>query len=553
MNALRDGANEKEDDLLAAILCEMTDRQNRGDRVDVHEYCRQNPSLSDEIRQLFAAVVVTENAGKQVPLSRDLVESNEPFDAGMECPCPFGEFELLGELGRGGMGVVFKARHLRLGRLIAVKMILQGEMASVEDRQRFMAEAKAAAKLQHDSIVSVYEVGQHQGRLYFCMELITGMTLLEELADRPCSPHRAATILRQLADAMSYAHSQGILHRDLKPSNILITEQGDAKISDFGLAKQVTDPSLKLAEMTLTGAIIGTPSYMSPEQAAGARGEVGPSSDIYGLGSILYHMLTGRAPFQADSPVDTLLMVMDQDPVPPRSLNRSANRDLESIAMRCLQKPTQLRYATAASLSSDLTAFLDDEPISARSGRISQLWSRMFRETHNVNILENWGLLWMWHSLVLLIASIATNVLSLMEFDGIYQYPILWIVGLGAWAAVFWYLRRRMGPVTFVERQIAHIWAASMICVAGLFPIEVLLGLAPLSLSPCLGLIAGMTFVVKGGILSGSFYVQAFAMFVTALLMAAFHDYAHFIFGVVASLCFFIPGLKYYRRRQSRQ
>lgn len=556
-NSSRDDAASVEsqggsgDELLANLLSEITDRQSEGEAVDIDEYCQRHPEIADELRKLFAAVVVTDVAGRESAFGPDSwKEQNSEADNLIECPYKFGEFELIEEIGRGGMGVVFKARHLRLNRMVALKMILQGELASPDDRQRFMAEANAAAKLQHDSIVSVYEVGQHEGKLYFCMEYISGRTLLQELATGPLLPRRATRILLQIAKGMAYAHQQGVLHRDLKPSNILISENGDVKITDFGLAKTFSSrQSISIDRMTMTGAVIGTPSYMSPEQAAGARGEIGPASDIYSLGSILYHMLTGRPPFQGASAMDTLMMVLDQDPITPRILNRNANRELEMIALRCLQKPPELRYQSGDELVSDLEAFLNDEPISARSGRLNHLIARMFRETHNAQILENWGLLWMWHSLVLLIASFATNILQLLKFEGVYQYPILWIVGLGTWAAVFWSMRRRMGPVTFVERQIAHVWAASMICVAGLFPIEMLMGLGPLELSPCLGLIAGMTFVIKGGILSGTFYIQAAALFATAILMAWIPLYSHFIFGVVSALCFFVPGLIYYRRK----
>lgn len=542
--------------LLAKVLSEITDRQNAGESVDVHQYCKQYPLIRDEIRSLFAAVVVTDTAGKEAA-NRPLTDL--PIRTGKAGRIPatfqeFGEFELLEELGRGGMGVVFKARHRSLNRTVALKMILQGELASEESRRRFITEAHAAAKLQHPSIVSVYEVGETDGRLYFAMEYVQGRTLQEVLSDGPISTRRAAEILYQIAIAIDFAHQRGVLHRDLKPSNILITDDGEVKITDFGLAKQFTEaPSNSSPNITITGAVIGTPSFMSPEQAAGANSEVGPTSDIFSLGSLLYFTLTGKAPFDAASPMDTIMMVMDQDPMPPRILNRSTDRDLEMICLRCLQKPAELRYQKAGDLASDLEAYLLDEPISAQSGRFAHLMARMFRETHNVDVLENWGVLWMWHSLVLLIASFATNILRLMNHGGIYQYPVLWIVGLGTWAGVFWYLRRRMGPVTFVERQIAHVWAGSMICVAGLFPIEMFLGLAPLTLSPCLGLIAGMSFVIKGGILTGTFYIQAVALFLTAILMAAVPDYAHFIFGVVAALCFFIPGLKFYRRKKRNQ
>ena len=289
---------------------------------------------------------------------------------------------------------------------------------------------------------------------------------------------------------------------------------------------------------------------MSPEQAAGAKGEVGDVSDVYSLGAILYHMLTGRPPFLGASPVDTLMMVMEQDPIMPRVLNRRVDRRLEMIALRCLQKPQDLRYGSAADLKQDLKAYLNDESISAREGRFMQVIGNVFRETHHAQVLENWGVIWMWHSLVLLIASLATNMLALFGDDNRIHYWLLWTFGLGAWAVVFWFVRRTMGPVTFVERQIAHVWAAAMGCVAFLFPLEAALGLEVLSLAPLLGVVAAMVFLAKAGILSGTFYIQAVIMFGTAILMARFPQYAMTLFGFASAACFFAAGWKYSRRRR---
>jgi serine/threonine-protein kinase len=240
-------------------------------------------------------------------------------------------------------------------------------------------------------------------------------------------------------------------------------------------------------------------------------------------------MLTGRPPFQAASPVDTVLMLLEQDVVPPRVVNPGADSDLELIALRCLQKPADLRYLSAAELADDLEAYLKDEPIAARSGQFRQVLAHMFRETHHAIVLENWGLLWMWHSLVLLVACLLTNILHWSGFRDRWYYIVLWTLGLGLWAAGFWWLRRRMGPVTFVERQIAHVWAASMAAIGSLFVVESILGLPVLALSPVLGLVAGMVFLVKAGILTGTFYVQSVVLFCTALLMARFPQAAHII------------------------
>lgn len=536
------------DERLALLLAELTDAVQQGQAVDLNAVCSQHTDLAHELRQLWGAVMVADAVG-----SDSLGAAAEPVQdtpsGALELPTRLGGYELLEELGRGGMGVVYRARQLGLDREVAVKMILRGQLATPSERERFRAEAEAAARLDHPNIVPVYEVGEAEGRPFFSMKYIAGRTLAQLLVEHPLPAHQAASILAAVSRAIHFAHESGVLHRDLKPSNILIDSDGEPHITDFGLAKRIADP----VSLTKSGAVLGTPSYMAPEQAAGARGEVGPASDVYSLGAVLYHMLTGRPPFQAASPVDTVLLVLEQDPVPPRLLNPKADRDLEMIALRCLQKPADLRYADADALAADLEAYLHDEPIAARSGRFVQVLSRLFRETHHAAVLENWGLLWIWHSLVVFIACAATDLLHLAGLHERWYYIALWTAGLGAWASVFWALRRRVGPVTFVERQIAHVWAASMVAIGLLFFLELLLALPPLTLSPILGLIGGMVFFIKAGILSGTFYLQAVALFATAFVMGLFPRFAHLIFGTVTALCFFIPGWKYYRQRGERQ
>lgn len=539
-----DSFSQNREQQLADLLSELTDTVQRGESVDIEAVCRSHADLAEELRGLWAAVMVAEATGSSPPPT--LADGpQEPPSGTLELPCTMGGYELIQELGRGGMGVVYRARQAGLDREVAVKMVLRGQLASAADNQRFRAEAEAVARLDHPNIVPVYEVGELEGRPFFSMKYVAGRTLTQLLAERPLPAREAARILATVSRAIHFAHQKGILHRDLKPSNILIGDDAAPHITDFGLAKRTTDA----ASLTKTGMIIGTPSYMSPEQAGGARGEVGPASDVYSLGAILYHMLTGRPPFQAASPLDTVFLVLEQDPVPPRVVNPKTDRDLEMIALRCLQKPADLRYPSADALADDLEAYLNDEPISARSGRFAQVLARLFRETHHATVLENWGLLWMWHSLVVLIACVLTNVMRQAGYEDRLAYIAVWTVGLGTWATVFWTLRRRMGPVTFIERQIAHVWAGSMIAIALLFFIEISLGMPPLTLSPVLALITGVLFFVKAGILSGSFYLQAVTLFITAFVMAAFPKYAHYIFGTVTAMCFFLPGWKYYHQR----
>ena len=530
------------------LVTELADEANRGKTMSLDEACKLHPKFETELRELWGTIIVTDAAAKEQGSS--FLQSSDVAAPQLELPCDFGNYILEEEIGRGGMGIVYRAVRTSNEEPVAIKMILKGDFATEADRQRFETEAYAAAKLDHPNIIPIYEIGEIQGRSFFCMKLIEGQSLSERLTRGPMPPARAARIMDQVSDAIEYAHQQGVLHRDLKPSNIMLDSSSNAYIADFGLAKQAQQDRISL---TRSGAILGTPSYMSPEQAAGERGQVGVTSDVYSLGAVLYNMITGRPPFLGSSPVETVLMVLEQDPVAPRILNRRADRRLEMIAMRCLQKPQDLRYSSAKLLNEDIKAFLRNDSMAASEGRFGQIIGNLFRETHHAVVLENWGLIWMWHSLVLLVASLATNILFIYGNNNRLHYWLMWTFGLSAWAVVFWLFRRKLGPVTFVERQIAHVWAAAMCVVAFLFPLEASLGLEVLSLAPLLAVTAGMVFLVKAGILSGSFYIQSAALFLTAIVMALFPPAALTLFGFVSGACFFFAGLKYYRRRKTQK
>jgi WD40 repeat protein len=283
----------------------------------------------------------------------------------------FGDYELLEEIARGGMGVVFKARQVSLNRVVALKMILSGHLAGPEDVERFRTEAEAAANLDHPGIVPVYEVGCHDGQHFYSMGFVDGRSLAKALVDGPLKPRRAAELVRAIAEAMAYAHQRGVVHRDLKPGNVLLDGSGHPRVTDFGLAKC----SQRDSQLTGTGQVLGTPSYMPPEQAASRLAEIGPLSDVYALGAILYTVLVGRPPFQAASAMETLKQVLEQEPVPPRQLNAQIPRDLETICLKCLRKEPAKRYASAQALADDLGRHLRDEPIVARPvGALERGW-----------------------------------------------------------------------------------------------------------------------------------------------------------------------------------
>ncbi len=283
----------------------------------------------------------------------------------------FGDYELLNEIARGGMGVVYKARQMNLNRTVAIKMILAGHLASDEDVKRFYTEAEAAANLEHPSIVPVYEIGQHNGQHFFSMGYVDGSSLAERVKKGPLPIKQAVLLTKKVAEAIEYAHSKGVVHRDLKPANILIDQLGEPRVTDFGLARNIQQES----GITRTGTVMGTPSYMPPEQAAGKTDEVGPLSDVYSLGAILYCLITGRPPFLAASVMDTLMQVLEKEPAAPSLLNPLVPRDIETICLKSLQKDPARRYESAGELAADLGRWLNGEPILARAvGRTERVW-----------------------------------------------------------------------------------------------------------------------------------------------------------------------------------
>jgi tRNA A-37 threonylcarbamoyl transferase component Bud32/DNA-binding beta-propeller fold protein YncE len=291
-------------------------------------------------------------------------------------PLHFGDHEILDEIAHGGMGVVYKARHLKLNRTVAVKMALGGQLASPVELHRFRGEAEAAARLQHPNIVAIYEVGEHDGLPYFSMEYVEGKTLTQVVRDGPLPARRAAGYLKAMAQAIDHAHQHGVLHRDLKPSNVLIDRLDRPRITDFGLAKRLAAAAERSEiPVTVTGQVLGTPAFIPPEQVTGRSNDVGVPADIYSLGAILYFLVTGCPPFSGQTLAETLSQVLHAQPVSPRRLNPGVPRDLETICLKCLQKQSQRRYATAHELAEDLERFLQGQPIEARPvGRFEKAW-----------------------------------------------------------------------------------------------------------------------------------------------------------------------------------
>lgn len=359
-----------DDPRVLELLAEMLDSGATPDEV-----CRSCPELLARVREEWREVCRA-RADVDV-LFPPFREPRQEAARSEGTPLPtIAGYEIEAVIGHGGMGVAFRARHLRLNRVVALKMMLAGEYASLHERERFQREAEAVAGLRHPNVVQLYDVGECDGRAFFTMEYVEGGSLARELNGTPRRPREAATLLATLAGAVHAAHVGGIVHRDLKPSNVLLTADGTPKIGDFGLARRRGDG----AGLTRTGAAIGTPSYMAPEQAAGARTAADPAVDVYALGAVLYELLTGRPPFRAETAAETIQQVLSLDPVPPSRRNPKTPRDLEIICLKCLHKEPGSRYADAASLGEDLGRFLRGEAITARpEGRLERLTRRIRR------------------------------------------------------------------------------------------------------------------------------------------------------------------------------
>ena len=470
--------------------------------------------------------------------------------------CPvvrrIGDYELLYEIGRGGMGVVYKARDLKLNRFVAVKMILPGAIPDETDLQRFHTEAAAAACLRHPNIVSVHQVGVEDGRCYYCMDLIEGPSLAKRLADGPLPGRVAARYLVGVARGIEHAHQHGILHRDLKPANILLDADDQPHVADFGLAKQMTAAD---QGQTRTGAILGTPSYMSPEQATGVK-EIGPACDVYSLGAMLYEMLTGRPPFRAETPLDTLTQVVEQLPAPPRLLNPKVDRDLETICLKCLQKDPAHRYPSAATLADDLQRYLDGEAIHARTFNVIDRIARTLEHSQYDVQFGPYGTMLYWFAVIVMTTQVVKH-LQMTFGQPVAAVAVCQALQFALLGLVFWrYRGKSLASPTTAERQLWSVWvgyiaASVLIAATGWreFSHDQIYHMAEY---PFFAITAGMAFFCLGSSYWGWCYAFGAAFFALSVLMLFDARWAVLEFGALWSAILVVLGARLRRLARER-
>ena len=447
----------------------------------------------------------------------------------------FGDYELLEEIARGGMGIVYKARQVSLNRIVALKMILSGQLATEDDIKRFQIEAEAAANLHHPHIIPIYEVGKQDGQHYFSMEYVDGTSLSQMAREGPLSPKRAARYVQQVAEAIDYGHQCGVTHRDIKPSNVLVDSADRARVTDFGLAKRVEEEG----DLTATGQPVGTPPYMSPEQIAGRRDQIGPISDVYSLGALFYELLTGRPPFGGKNSLETFIQIRERCAKLPRQLNPHVPRELEMICMKCLEKDPKDRYPSARAMASDLNRFLSGDSISISStGLFERVFRTLERGHHDVEF-QTWSRMLFHFAWIVLVAH--GLVFALVQYP--LRHALLWlglvrVAKFSGMAIVLWACRRDWyPPCGKPSRQLWALWLGYLAGSISLALVEYTLSspqrpFEEWMLYPRLAILASLGFIMMGSSYWGYCYLIGGGFIVLALGMVWSPDAAPLVFGM---------------------
>ncbi len=483
--------DDPQEEVLNGVLAAYLEAIARGEAVDRRALVANHPMLAAELNGFFAAhdhaarlaenwrtsdsgdleIMAAANekvakkadnftaTGEFLARSPDATQRADRADHELRLR-KFGDYEILEEIARGGMGIVYKARQISLNRIVAVKMILSGNLADESDIRRFRIEAEAAAHLQHPNIIGIYEVGQHDGHHFFSMEFVAGENLSQIIRKGSVPPKQAARYVRQIADAIGHAHRKGVTHRDIKPSNVLIDDKDQARVTDFGLAKRVKCEQ----QLTASNQIVGTVPYMAPEQVMGSRDRVGPASDIYSTGVLFYELLTRQPPFRGRTDLDTLQQIREHDPKPPRKINPQTPRELEMICLKCLEKDPEKRYGSAQELADDLERFLDGDSISLSGpSLLDRLLCTLGRGHHDVEF-RTWANMLFHFAWIVFVA----NLLGFLVVGRLQvSPPLIWLaifraLEFAGMALVFWLYRADWYPPQ--GRPARQLWALARLC-----------------------------------------------------------------------------------------
>jgi serine/threonine protein kinase len=478
----------------------------------------------------------------QPTVGLDALEPTAPSPQNRPAGEPFGHFILQGELGRGGMGIVYRAWEPALRRQVALKMLLTDCFDSSQ-LQRFHAEATAAAKLSHPNIVRVHQVGQFGDRHWFSMDLVEGSSLAQRVGKGPLPSKVAGRYLALIARAIAHAHEEGILHRDIKPSNILLDADDSPHVADFGLAKHMAADN----GHTRTGALLGTPSYMAPEQACGSK-NLTQATDVYGLGALLYELLTARPPFRGETTLDTVMQVIENEPVPPTLLNPKVDRDLETICLKCLSKKPENRYPTAQALAEDLERYLQDETISARSLNVLDYLGRTLERSQFDVEFRPYG------NMLLVFAVFVLLTQSLTQLSMFQRWPTWTIVAMHflkfiLLGSTLWYYRPHgLLPTTTAERQMWSVWLGYLLACSTIGPYsQILHGTEAMyegRIYATFCCVTGMAFFYLGSSYWGRCYAIGACFFGLGWVLANWPTWGAVVFGVAWSVTLVIIGLR---------
>lgn len=526
------------DPRLGVILRNYLEAEDAGAAVNRDDFLAHHPEFRDELTAYFETVDQVEDCKSW--LLPNTPTRTIPSDG-------IAGYRIEAEIGRGGMGIVYKAIHLRLSRIVAIKLL----RAEDEDTAvRLLAEARAAARLDHLGIVPIFEVGDHQGRPFLAMAYVEGETLAKIVKRGALPGKKAARIARDVALAVQHAHEQGVIHRDLKPANILITPVGKVKVTDFGLAKRSGEETL-----SADGQILGTPAYMPPEFAAGKAAFAGPAADVYGIGAIFYTLLTGRAPFHAESPLETIRAVANEEPLAPRVVNRMIDRAAEAICLRCLEKNPQHRYESARELAADLDRYLGDEvPLAEQIGWRDWL-NRKFQRAIDFNRARLGSRMYLFTSCAFLIAHVFFWITTRVATEP----AVFWgsfLVTLFMTSGALFFLAARLRQLDSHEREILVFWIAVTLGQVVLFanhcPLwgetntrEVYRYFAGSSV------IYGVVFFAQGRLYWGRCYVFGLSCFGMALGLKFLGEAAPLVFGIWLSFLFAIISQHLHRVARS--